>query len=354
MRREFLIKCIVLTPFTHNSNIGWIPKHIQGNELEFKVIPAGYHHDRSRVSSSFEQWFDFIKHALRAWFSIGIGENKANGFITCFPQLPLILGCLKRLTFSKRFILAWTFNLGRTYGGVKGKIAKFGFKAVDKFIVHSRDEIEIYSNWLNIPASRFEFVPLAVQADSIDDVLVEHQRKSAEGIEPYVLSLGTANRDYSSLVKAIKKTGYKTIIVAGQSAVSDIQLPANVELMSGLSLKECHKLALKAVVNVVPIKDKDAPSGQVTFIEGMMLGRAMIVSNCSGSKDYIESGRDGLLVEVGSASDLEKAIKQFWENKELRVDMGKKAKAKALQCYRFESVAPTMRRFIFELANEKA
>ena len=152
----------------------------------------------------------------------------------------------------------------------------------------------------------------------------------------------------------MKNTGYKIVILTGQSAVSDIQLPANVELMSGLSLKECHELAFKAVINMIPIKNKDAPSGQVTFIEeDAMLGRAMIVSNCSGSKDYIESGHDGLLVEVGSASDLEKGIKQFWENKELRVDMGKKLKLKLLQCYRFESVAPTMRRFIVELA-EKA
>lgn len=343
------MKWIILNPFSHNTNVRWIPEHINDENIEFKVVPADYSHDRSRENSSSKQWLDFLRHALKAWFSAGGKRKEPQGFITCFPQLPLILGCLKRITFSKRVILAWTFNLGRTYGGMKGKVAKFGFAAVDKFIVHSREEIEIYSSWLNIPQNRFEFVPLAVLTTNIEQAVLEEKEKYSNTTEPYVVALGTANRDYSTLIEAMKNTGYRTIIVSGQSAVANIKLPENIEVKSGLSLKACHQLALNSTVNVVPIKNRNAPSGQVTFIEAMMMGKATVVTNCSGSKDYIKNGHDGLLVQVGSVQELEHAIRTLWENTKVRSSIEKNAKEKAFKDFRLQSVAPLMKKILLEL-----
>lgn len=88
---------------------------------------------------------------------------------------------------------------------------------------------------------------------------------SLETQEPFVLSMGSANRDYDCLFRAVGELGYRTIVVAGEHSTEGLDIPKNVDLRSGLSLNQCHALSRAARVNVVPIKDEDSPSGQVTF-----------------------------------------------------------------------------------------
>jgi glycosyltransferase involved in cell wall biosynthesis len=324
----------ILTPFSHSTDVGWIPAHIVSEKHSFEVVPAGYFHDRSRRNSGGHAWKDFFQHAFRAWS----GRTKPGagpvGYITSFPQLPLCLALIKRLTGSKAPIVAWTFNMGKTYDGMKGRLARFALPAVDVFVVHSTAEIDAYSRWLNIPRDRFMFVPLGIKFDP----------PAAIGEDPqkFVLSMGSANRDYECLIKALEPFQYRTIIVAGQHAVEKLSIPDWVEVRSGLTQEECHRLAQRATVNVVPLKDREAASGQVTFLETMIMGKPIIASDCIGTRDYIKDGENGCLVPVGDSGRLGEAISRLWQDAALRERLGKAAKADATKSSSFEAQSSIM------------
>ncbi|WFU70959.1 glycosyltransferase family 4 protein [Bradyrhizobium sp. CB2312] len=324
----------VLTPFSPSTTTGWIPSYISDPSLTFEVIPSDYDHDRSRRLSGLREWIDYARHAVRAWFKTPSKPDEQFGYLTSFPQLPICLALIKRLTFSKVPIVAWCFNLGSTYDGAKGVLARFASRAIDIFVVHSTAEIDIYSKWLRLPRDKFIYVPLSVEMKALPPVAGDTDR--------FVLALGTANRDYDGLVKALTPLGYRTIIVSGPKAMENVQLPAFIEHRSGLPLEECHKLSRAADLIVIPLKEVEAASGQVSFLETMMFGRPVVVTRAPGTVDYIEDGETGLLVEPGDIEGLRSAIAKLWNDEDLRLRLGSAARTSVENSSTFRAVAPKM------------
>jgi len=330
------MKWIVLSPFITSEDPKWLFDYIPRDKHSIKAVPATYFHDRSRSHSTGSDWLDYFWHGIKGFFqTFGISENF--GVITAFPQLALIIALLKKLTGRKKLVLiAWMFNLGQPYEGLKGKIARFCYSSVDVFIVHSKAEIEIYSKWLNLPASKFIFVHLSAVLQHKDEPWQENM------VEPYIVALGSANRDYATLISAITELNYKTIIVAGKHLIEQLDTPGCVTFKSNLSINECHYLASHARINIIPILNIDSPSGQVTVIESMMLGVPLIATECAGTTDYIEHGSDGLLVKPGDVEAMKNAIEQLWNDKELRIKMSKNGEQSAQDKFTFEAAAKTL------------
>jgi glycosyltransferase involved in cell wall biosynthesis len=322
----------VLAPFIQEEKVGWIPSYISAADQSFEVVPARYHHDRSQKFSGGREWRNYFAQAARAWFGPSRGRRDV-GFLTCFPQLPVCVGLLKRFTFSRAPIIAWMFNMGSTPAGMKGRLARFALKSIDYFVVHSTAEIDIYSKWLSIPKERFLFAPLSIDT---------HFQIPGTETKNCILSMGSANRDYACLLEAIAPLKYPTVIVAGKHAVSNLSIPDYVEIRSGLTLEQCHELSKAASVNVVPIKDTNAASGQVTLLETMLYGKAVIATDCAGTKDYMEDGKNGLLVPPRDPEKLREKIELLWHDAELRARLGQEARQSVLQNSSFEGLAPVM------------
>jgi glycosyltransferase involved in cell wall biosynthesis len=331
---------IVAAPFADSTEIGWLPAEAERLGPRFGVIPARYDHDRSRESTSGRQWLDYMGHALAAWRDTGWRAGRNAGLVTWFPQLALCVGLLKRITFSRRPVLAWCFNLGQTHGGWRRTLTRFALSRVDAIVVHSRSEIETYARWLDFPRDRFIFAPLAVAGP-------EHAEIAQD--EPFVLAMGSACRDYPVFVEAMGQLGYPTVIVAGEHALAGIDLPANMERRSGLTIAQCHDLAHRARVNVVPIDNPSTASGQVTVIEAMMLGRGVVATRCAGTEDYVVDGGTGLLVPPGDRKALAAAIERMWSDNGLRRRLGKAALRHAREHFTFAAVAPQLARILADI-----
>jgi glycosyltransferase involved in cell wall biosynthesis len=337
------MRWLVLAPFARGEALGWVPAEVRDPRLSLSVVPAHYHHDRSRPATSTRQWLDYMLHAARGWFAAARTSDARSGIITWFPQLAVGVGLIKRLTGSRRPVIAWCFNLGQVYEGRKGRLARFALSSVDLFVVHSRQEALVYARWLNLPPQRFIFAPLAV---------AEPPHAPAVEEEPFVLAMGSAQRDYPIFVRVMEELGYPTVIVAGAHAVAGIDLPPNVEVRRGLSIEDCHDLARRAFVNVVPVGNQTTASGQVTVIEAMMLGKAVVATRCAGTEDYLENGLTGLLVPPGNGAALKAAARRLWEDAPLRRRMGDAAFHHAQQHFTFAAAAPRMAELMLRLREQ--
>jgi hypothetical protein len=129
---------LLAAPFAHDDHLGWLPAEAARLGPAFRVVPARYRHDRSRRNTSGGQWLEYLRHALSAWFDPGWRRGEVTGLVTWFPQLAICVGLLKRLTLSRRPVVAWCFNLGRLQGGWRGRLARFALARVDVVVVHSR------------------------------------------------------------------------------------------------------------------------------------------------------------------------------------------------------------------------
>jgi glycosyltransferase involved in cell wall biosynthesis len=336
---------LILSPFVKTTEPDWLMPFIDQQIHRTRQVPAFYEHDRSRKVSSGREWLDYLRHGWHGF--VQTFGKRPTGIVTAFPQLAVTVALLKKLSGRKNLpLIAWCFNLAQPYGGIKGKLARFCLPAVDLFVVHSRAEIEIYSNWLQLPRERFVFVPLSAELPAGDTW--------AEQVdEPYIVALGTANRDYALLAEAAGQLGYKTIIVAGPHATAHIQPPPCVSFRSGLTLAQCHQLALNSRVNVIPIADVDAPSGQVTVIESMMRGVPLVATACAGTHDYIDSGVDGILVKPRDVPAMVSALRTVWDDAELRRLLSKRARQASLDKFSFAAAGVRLMDLMNQLAPEQ-
>jgi glycosyltransferase involved in cell wall biosynthesis len=304
---------------TPEAGARWLFDDAPREGRSFVVVPATYDFQAlagQRTSAAL--WRILWRHSQAAWEQLAASTVKPCGLITTFPPLGLLAGLRNRCRWRRVPVVAWHFNVGSLYGGLKGLVARFAARGIDAFVVHSRAELKSYSEWLRLPASRFHFVPLA---RPLEPVAFEEDRQ-----DPFVLAMGSAQRDYPLLVQAVSALGLRTVIVASPHAVQGIQMPACVTVQSDLSWEACNALAQRARLCVVPVLNDQTASGQVTVIGAMMYGRATIATRCVGSVDYMDHGVDGWLVPPGSAQALQDAIQHLWSDAALRQRLGQAAR----------------------------
>lgn len=303
------MKWILAAPYKPSIEHGlWQAVKQKNSEIELFISPTLYQHDRSRSHSNLSQWKDYWIHSKHAWAE---AQQKKAGIITAFPQLAACTAMRKKISRNRSIpLIASTFNIGSLPNNYKKTLSRSALRHIDKFIVPSSAEKIEYSEYLNLPLSRFEFIPL--HRPIIEPDTDENKEK------PFILSMGSANRDYATLFKAIKDLPYKLIVVCPRERIINLSIPENVEVVSNLTIDECRNLVQKARLNIVPIQNQQTASGQVTVIEAMMFKKAVIATNTIGTTDYIEHGKTGWLTDNQSVDNLIDAIEILWADDTLR------------------------------------
>jgi glycosyltransferase involved in cell wall biosynthesis len=304
----------ILAPFLSDPHDVWIDSFCNRPDFEFtkEFFPASDRrswHERHGTRTPIAQWLSLLKYARASL------KGTPDCIITCMPQLALAAAALSSFGDNSTVpLIAWHFNIGSISNQWKGYFAGRILRRVDRFVVHARSEIKDYAEWLGLDEGNFRFVPL--QRADFDNV------KPSPIEKPYIVSMGSANRDYKTLVDAARGTGIKTVIIA-KKAISD-SLPDHPDLLklTNLTAEECRNILGGAEMNIVPISSTSTAAGQVTFITSMSMGIPSIVTRCVGSVDYIHDWKTGVLVEPGDIAALRQAIQTLWRDQAMRLRIG--------------------------------
>lgn len=311
----------IAAPFIDQQNLGvtnWLEPYVPGNRHQFTLIPRSKPleswHERKSKFTGVKEWMIYWQQGENA-----IRATKG-GVITVFPQLAAVLGMQQQMQLGRRIpVIAWLFNVGTCHDGLRRKFSKYGMQHIDRFVVHTRRECQIYSEWMGLPIERFEFVPYQVP-----HIPVIHAEETEQ---PFITALGSAHRDFPTLFKAVEKLNLPTIVASGKAALEGLVLPVQVQAPLGIKKAGCLRLAQQARINVIPLvpNDKVTAAGQVTIVEAMRMGRAIISTRCLGTEDYIIDGETGLLVEPHSVEAMTEAIDRLWNDEALRRRLGQAA-----------------------------
>lgn len=303
----------------------WVTRGADGARHRFTDVLAPYKHDSQRPRTSARQWLDVVAHARAG---VAAARREGAGIVTLFPQLAVAVGLLARGSLPH---VAWSFNVGRAPGAAMGAVAGFALRRGGPVVVHARREAATYAAAFRLPESRFRFVPFSVPR--ADPTLEE------DDAEPFVLAMGSANRDYAGLFQAARGLPLRVMVVAGAHAVAGLDVPPNVVVRAGLSFAECRELTQRARLSVVPLREGFGASGQVTVIEAMVMGRPVVATRTLGTEDYVRDGDTGALVPPGDVAALRDALMQLWEDAAMRARLAAAARAQALAEFTHEAAA---------------
>ena len=333
----------VAAPFIHNLKTDgeWLVPYIPGDRHQFSMIPRAKPlenwHNRSSAATDYQEWLIYLQQGKDAV------KATEGGVVTVFPQLASAVGIQQRLSRRKIPVVAWLFNVGTCPDGLRRWLAQTSLQDIDRFVVHTRRECDIYSQWLGIPKERFQFFPYQVS-----DIPITHEENTTQ---PFVAAIGSAHRDFSTLFSAIATLNLPTIIASGPRALAGLELPACAQAPLGIGKAECLQLAQEACINVVPVipNERVTAAGQVTIVEAMRMGRTVIASRCNGIEDYIIHGETGLLVEPQSVESLVQALDLLWNDQELRNRLGQNAMQYAARHFSDEAAARGLSKILDEL-----
>jgi glycosyltransferase involved in cell wall biosynthesis len=337
----------IAAPFVDRQNVDyatWLEPYVPGDRHQFTLIPREVPleswHDRKSKFTRFKEWLVYWRQGMDA---IRATEG---GVITVFPQAAAVVGMQQQLQVGRHVpVVAWLFNVGTCHEGWRRQFSKLSLQQIDRFVVHTRREREIYSEWLGLPIERFEFVPYQVP-----DIPVTYEEETKQ---PFIAALGSAHRDFPTLFQAVEKLNLPTVVASGKTALEGLTIPAQVQTPFGIKKADCLKLAQQARINVVPLvpNEKVTAAGQVTIVEAMRMGRAVIATRCNGVEDYIIDGETGLIIEPHSVTALMEAIEKLWNDEALRNRLGKAAQQYAAAHFSDEAAGQALGRILDSVAD---
>ena len=148
----------------------------------------------------------------------------------------------------------------------------------------------------------------------------------------YALSCGRESRDYATLEAAVSDLPYRVHVAAsgwaphaGFNAAGGVRPSSTITVSSGhLSYRELRDLYAGARFVITPLRSVTYAAGVTSICEAMAMGKAVIASDSPGIRDYVTDGVSGLVVPVGDAGALRRAIQELWESLERCAAMGER------------------------------
>jgi glycosyltransferase involved in cell wall biosynthesis len=149
---------------------------------------------------------------------------------------------------------------------------------------------------------------------------------------PVIVSAGTTNRDYRTLVRAVGSLDAEVKIAADSAwhpmevDISQDRLPENFEVRSYGTYERLRQLYEEAAFVVVPLRQSLSACGYAVIAEAMAMGKVVIATKTESYSDFILDGETGYYVAPGDVADLREKIEHLLTNPALANQMGRRAR----------------------------
>lgn len=242
--------------------------------------------------------------------------------MTCGNLEGLTFAMLQRLRGKARAVNVMYDCLWYGGSGPKRAWMKYCLKQVDCCVVWASIEIDRYSKTYRVPADKFFFVPHHHTAK---------RYRFEVGDDGYVFTGGNWSRDYRFFVEAVRELDYPCLIVTTRAQVllEGVQIPPHVRIVAATP-EEFRQLIARSSIVVLPMQANELHAGgQQTFLNAMLMGKPVILTDPEGGRDYIQDGVTGRLIHYGDRAELAASIRELMSDPEKRAAMGAAAKASA-------------------------
>lgn len=235
----------------------------------------------------------------------------------------------------------------------------YALRTIDKASVRKYSKVVTNSNYTKMIVERIyqlKGVEVVYPGVEFNQELKTPKSNSSEMRDPYLLAVGSMipMKNYFNLLKAfshIEKAypNIKLVIVGGGPLEGEIRSFTrtlnlkNVIFKSNVSELELSMYYANCLFTVhIALSE---PFGLIP-VEAAFYGKPSIVSNNGGTSEFIEDGKNGLLVNPYDPEDIAKAMSLLIEDKDMMFRAGMKAKEKALEGFTIERSAENLLKVI--------
>jgi glycosyltransferase involved in cell wall biosynthesis len=304
-------------------NWRWIEPHLFDTEVKLEFVGAPMRGMLAKIGG-----FN-LERLRRSFKAIRMAQRmRAQALVTHGPTLAAWCALIARVYGLRIPILAHSFNFTSLPGRLKRSVFRTAFSTIERFVVYSRIERETYSKYFGIPLERFDFVHWGVRTPA-----VSHVRYNSKVVD-YVSALGGNARDYRTLIDAARSLPDVcfSLVVRPESLIG-LKVPSNVAVCTDIPVEEAMGILSRSRFMILPLISSEVPCGHVTLVAAMHLGKAFIITDSMGVRDYVRDGENAIIISAGATDDLIHATKLLWHDHDLCERLGKNGQSfAALNC----------------------
>lgn len=151
--------------------------------------------------------------------------------------------------------------------------------------------------------------------------------------EPLIVSAGSSNRDYRTLIAATDDLQVPVRIAADSLwrpntvDLDDVHVSSSTQIASAGDYTALRALYQRALIVVVPLHPARFASGYAVIAEAMAMGKVVVTTWIEGRSDFIVAGENGLYTEAGDVQGLRDALLGLLQNPSRARMMGAAAAA---------------------------
>lgn len=296
---------------------------------------GGHLPDLQVIESHFSKsggWNSFIGKLWHFWRNyIGLAfaalrSSKRNDtLITWQVFVGVTIGLMIRMFKINRRLVILSFiyrpRTNRLVNKLRFTMTRLGLSAASIVVCYSSHEERVYSDIFSLPNTRFRFVRLGKTFTTGPCTVVKDTDR-------WVFSAGQSNRDYVTLIEAMRNVNARlTIATTNNVAVPpDLSYRVVVELLEGPNF--LSTMAMSSLV-VLPLEDTDYSSGQIVLINAMALGKCIVITETKWTRDYVVHGENVWLVKPKDPEALSSSINLLLHDQGRRETIAHNAK----ECY---------------------
>lgn len=190
---------------------------------------------------------------------------------------------------------------------ISNLLCRFLLRGIDVVVCHSSEQVPLYERFLGPTQSKFVFIPYGVSSEEI-------KTESIPRIGDYAFAGGDAYRDYETYCRAVRGTGMSSIIASSRLAVDPLNIPREVNYIGRVGFTMYKEMMAQSRLVIVPLKAHPVSQGQLAITQAMGMGKTVVATDSTGTRDYIVDGETGFLVPPSDPQSLKGVLESLWND----------------------------------------
>lgn len=247
---------------------------------------------------------------LRASLHAGYCARRtgADLIISHLPRATLWVAIFSKLFRSQARHIAFSFNFTGLPTGINRGLMRYAFRGVDRFVVFSEAERDLYASFFGLALDRFDVMRWCMDRPNAITLATDLPAK-------YICAVGGEGRDYKSLLSASRLLPeIPIVIVARPSSLMGLEVPHHVHVFIDLKNEEFWGVVKNSSFLVLPLKDASTNCGHISIVGSQLFGKPIVSTYSSGTSEYLQHGHNALMGTTGDSQQLGMNIKKMWED----------------------------------------
>lgn len=233
--------------------------------------------------------------------------DKADVMISHLPRTTLWFSLFAKVFHVKAKHLAFSFNFTELPNGLMKRLMSYAFQQVDRFVVFSNAEKELYSDYFHLDANRFDVLPWCMSTPVTQSIHSNLPNK-------FVCAVGGEGRDYHLLIEACRDLpDIPIVIIARPHNIIGLDIPPHITVIQNADLEEFWGIVRLSKFVAIPLLRSDTNCGHISIVGSFLLDKPVVSTFSSGTSDYLNMN-NSLLSPAGDAGALRNNINKLWQD----------------------------------------